>query len=116
MASNELDKAVQNLITMMNKKIEITKVWENASPTANFPNQTINVDLSEYDFALVLFCYDKNSRMVPPSIVPVPHAALNESNTQMRHFIVHDNNIVFDATVSPATMIPKYVFGMKGVD
>jgi len=57
MASNskqdEYNKALQNLLAMSGKKVEIKKVWENANPTSNFSEQDISVDLSDADFVLV---------------------------------------------------------------
>ena len=32
----------------------VVLLWENASPTSNFPAQTINIDYSDYDFLFVV--------------------------------------------------------------
>ena len=36
-----------------NNGIQMKKLWQNASPTSNFAAQTINLDLSEYDYVLI---------------------------------------------------------------
>lgn len=51
----------QNLITSggvaeaLNGKIEIIKLWENASPTSEFAAQTIALDLSGYDMLVISY-------------------------------------------------------------
>lgn len=46
MADNIIDYALQQLL---NQSVKIETIWENARPTSNFPQQTINLDLSKYD-------------------------------------------------------------------
>lgn len=52
---NEYNQALQNLILMNRKKIEIEKVWENASPTSAFAVQDVSLDLNDYDFVRIRF-------------------------------------------------------------
>ena len=56
-SQNELNQALQNLITMNGKKIEIKKVWTNASPTSAFKGQAIDVDFQENDFVMITWRY-----------------------------------------------------------
>lgn len=113
---NEYNQALQNLVKMNRKKIEIKKVWTNASPTSAFPNQTLKLNLSSYDFVIILFKLDKNGRVTSPAITPVGHAGVSAYGNNMRYFLVHTNDITFDS-VSPSTsvMIPYAVYGVKGV-
>lgn len=57
MASNsnqdEYNKALQNLLTMSNKKAEIKKVWENAATGSAFRDQTITVESGD---AYIVVC------------------------------------------------------------
>ena len=114
-SQNEYNQAMQNLITMIGKKIEIKKVWTNASPTSNFGNQTLTLNLSDYDFVLVLLELDKNGRTTLPSIVKVGDNAINECSGNTRYFKTSKTAIKFDSTSSAATMIPLLIYGMKGV-
>lgn len=56
MAKSEIDKAVQNLITMTGKKVEIKKVWANASPNSMFVSQEIpaNIVPTACDWVVVI--------------------------------------------------------------
>lgn len=60
MAKNEIDKAVQNLITMSGKKVEIKKVWENASPTSDFKAQNIDVSVADNELIMIEGMNNKN--------------------------------------------------------
>lgn len=96
--------------------IQIKKVWENASPTSAFPNQTLTLDLLSYDLVIILFNLDSNSRSTSPAIVPIGHPGVSSYGNNVRTFLVHTNDINFD-TASPnsAVMIPYVIYGMKGV-
>lgn len=96
--------------------VSITKVWENASPTSAFGNQKLNVDLSGYSFAMILFKLDANGRIVPPSIVPIGQPAVNAYGNSTRFFLVHTQDITFDSVGPRASvMIPYQIYGIKGV-
>ena len=56
-SQNELNQALQNLITMNGKKIEIKKVWTNASPTSAFAAQTVKVQLPENAMVIIKHRY-----------------------------------------------------------
>lgn len=96
--------------------ISLTKLWENASPTSAFANQTLTLDLSSYDLVIILFNLDKNGRSISPAIVPIGHPGASSHGNDVRAFLVHTNDINFDS-VSPssAVMIPYVIYGIKGV-
>lgn len=96
--------------------ISWTKIWENASPTSAFANQTLTLDFSSYDLIIILFNLDSNERSVSPAIVPVGHPGASSLQNNVRTFLVHTNDINFDS-VSPssAVMIPYVIYGVKGV-
>lgn len=96
--------------------IQIVKLWENASPTSAFANQTLTLDFSSYDLIIILFNLDKNRRSVSPAIVPVGHPGASAFQNNVRTFLLHTNDINFDS-VSPssAVMIPYVIYGVKGV-
>ena len=96
--------------------ISLTKLWENASPTSAFKNQTLTLDLSSYDLVIILFNLDSNGRSTSPAIVPIGHPGVSSYGNNARNFLVHTNDINFDS-VSPssAVMIPYVIYGVKGV-
>ena len=96
--------------------ISLTKLWENASPTSAFANQTLTLDLSSYDLVIILFNLDKNNRSISPAIVPIGHPGASSHGNDVRTFLVHTNDINFD-TASPnsTVMIPYVIYGVKGV-
>lgn len=96
--------------------ISLTKLWENASPTSAFANQTLTLDLSSYDLVIILFNLDRNNRSISPAIVPIGHPGASSYGNNVRTFLVHTNDINFDS-VSPssAVMIPYVIYGVKGV-
>ena len=108
----------KNWVRILDEKngVQIKKVWQNASPTSAFGNQKLNVDLSGYSFAIILFKLDANGRVVPPSIVPIGQPAINAYGNSTRFFLVHTQDITFDSVgPSASVMIPYQIYGMKGV-
>lgn len=96
--------------------VQIEKLWENASPTSAFGNQTITLDLSSYNLVLILFKLDRNGRVATPAITPIGHPGLSAYGTNVRYFLVHTNDIKFDdVTPNSSTMIPFKIYGVKGV-
>lgn len=95
---------------------QIVKLWENASPTSAFANQTLTLDFSSYDLVIILFNLDSNGRSVSPAIVPVEHPGASAFQNNVRTFLVHTNDIKFDdVSPSSAVMIPYVICGVKGV-
>lgn len=108
----------KNWVRSLDEKngVQIKKVWQNASPTSAFGNQKLDVDLSGYSFAMILFKLDANGRVVPPSIVPIGQPAVNAYGNSTRFFLVHTQDITFDSVgPSASVMIPYQIYGMKGV-
>ena len=108
----------KNWVRILDEKngVQIKKVWQNASPTSAFPNQKLDVDLSDYDLVMILFKLDANGRVAPPSIVPIGQPAVNAYGNNTRFFLVHTQDITFDsAGPSASVMIPYQIYGMKGV-
>lgn len=54
---NENNQALQNLILMNRKKIEIEKVWSNASPTSTFRAQQVTIVDNDYDAIDMVFLF-----------------------------------------------------------
>ena len=56
-SQNEINQALQNLITMNKNKAEIKRVYINASPDSEFNAQTVPSDMGDYSKYFVLFGY-----------------------------------------------------------
>lgn len=96
--------------------IQIVKLWENASPTSAFANQTLTLDFSSYDLIIVLFNLDSNGRSASPAIAPIGHPGISAYGNNVRSFLSYTDSVKFDG-VSPnsAVMIPYVIYGVKGV-
>ena len=117
---DEIDIGMQNLIKMTNAKVALTKLWENASWTSAFANQKITLDLSGYDYVMVIFNQNtsSNTRMTPPIISPAANGGgiINAADGSRRYFTNNYTFVNFD-TVYPANgtanCIPLFVYGIK---
>ena len=117
---NDIDSSIQNLIKMTNAKVALTKLWENASWTSAFANQKITLDLSGYDYVMVIFNQNtsSNTRMTPPIISPAANGGgiINAADGSRRYFTNNYTFVNFD-TVYPANgtanCIPLFVYGIK---
>lgn len=108
--------------------ISWTKLWENANTASAFPNQKISLDLSGYDYVVIVGNIDKNSnaRMVPPVITKVGRGGVYQNGAVVsgtyapyrRYFTTDATGVNFD-TVYPSSgtdnNIPCFIFGIKGV-
>lgn len=120
---SKVDKAIQQLLEMnldiKGSKAEIDLLWENASPTSAFANQTINLDLSAYNMVMVLGRSSSTSaRMLPAAITkPVIGGIILGGNTgngiAIRQFVTSQNYVKFDVTTSVTDNIPVFIYGIK---
>ena len=117
---DEIDIGMQNLIKMTNGKVSFTKLWENASWTSAFANQKITLDLSGYDYVMVIFNQNtsSNTRMTPPIISAAANGGgiINAADGSRRYFTNNYTFVNFDA-VYPAggtsNCIPLFIYGIK---
>ena len=117
---NDIDSSIQNLIKMTNAKVALTKLWENASWTSAFANQKITLNLSGYDYVMVIFNQNtsSNTRMTPPIISPAANGGgvINAADGSRRYFTNNYTFVNFD-TVYPAggtsNCIPLFIYGIK---
>lgn len=61
MATNTNDKALQQLLNISGKKVDMKLLWENASPTSTFAKQKITLDLTEYSAFVIIIRYSTGS-------------------------------------------------------
>ena len=123
-ASAEMWAAIEN-------KMEMTLLWENASPTSEFPAQTIPVNLTDYEHVGIEFTASAWSESGEQPIRIVRKSAalkymgehLNgESGNVSREITtMTDTGISFGTgyhnTYSDNTwMIPTRIYGVKGVE
>ena len=121
------------------KKIEIVKLWENASPSSDFAAQTIALDLAGYDFVIMSANFSASSEVGKGGYHAL--AAVGGSgrfyvignistNTEMRMYnrqaIVTETGVEFGDTISHKFdeasyttannyAIPLVIYGIKGV-
>lgn len=102
--------------------MSLTKLWENASWTSAFSDQKITLDLSGYDYVMIIFNYStsSNTRMIPPIFSPVENGGgvINNAEGGRRYFTNTSTFINFDTTYptnTKTTCIPLFVYGVKGV-
>lgn len=132
---DDAEDDIAELKTSLNGKMaNWVLLWTNASPTSNFPIQTVSLDLSEYDFVCVPFFSDTgNSRgatmIFPKNGVPqrvgIPGRNQNRLNFLRRDITVSATGLYFDAgmadystqdgVTSDTIMIPDKIYGIKGV-
>lgn len=104
----QVTKANSGMVTM-------DLLWENASPTSSFANQTINLDMTEYDLIKVHFNLDANKRALPSFDSPTGRACFYESSGYTRHFAISTDKITFTDASNAGAIIPVKIFGIKGV-
>lgn len=129
---------VANYIKALNE-IQIQKVWENASPGSDFPEQTIQLNATDASFILVVFKITKNSNLWKVAILTcdgnsyIMDAPYNTDyasggtviGTAFRGAIWKSNGIQFGKGYSkdysdknpierPAFIIPIKIFTVKG--
>ena len=139
-SQNECNQALQNLILMNRKKIEIKKVWTNASPGSDFVGQTIKLNLTDMSFAIVAFKITKNSNLWKVAILTcdgnsyIMDAPYNTDyasggtviGTAFRGAVCQSDGIQFgkgyskdhldkNAVERPSFVIPVKKFAVKGV-
>ncbi|MGN1167200.1 MAG: hypothetical protein ACI4S2_12335 [Lachnospiraceae bacterium] len=118
--------------------VSIDKLWENASPTSNFASQTISLNLTDYDFIIVVFRYSIASNKYISAMAPINHDgvgnqvfgsfAIGEGGAMLAHWRqtseVSDTKITFmdgykstanSNAVDNSYCIPVEIFGGKGV-
>lgn len=129
---NRTDNVSYNILT--GKTHGMACVWENASPTSSFEAQTLNLDISAYEMVLIIFSAINVSTTSHTVTVAIPRAHDGIANhiTQARYdsgsYICGrtvtvnftDGTLVFQAgsqngTTMNARMIPRYIYGIKGV-
>ena len=101
-------------------------LWTNASPTSSFSAQTVQLDLSAYDFILVYAMWSTSYQfIIPPHIafIPITDARIDSTDTGgqslEREFSTDSTGVTFSVgklgTSNNNTMIIPYkIYGIKG--
>lgn len=107
-------------------------LWTNPSPTAQFNAQTISLNLSEYDYILVISEHANNLPKYPRSNVLVKvggekfqglsasQDAIASGNGRSRYIQatttgVQISNAIMNTSYSNSGVIPLYIFGIKDI-
>lgn len=112
-----------------NNGAQIKKLWQNASPASAFAAQTISLNLSEYDFVLVVYNYAKGTAQQDSQIIEM-------GKTGLLNMSAGSNGTVLSRKAEPSTTgvffeganryttsnsatndyaIPISIYGIKGV-
>lgn len=100
------------------------EVWTNLSPSANFANQTVSIDLSGYDYVCVAVKgapTDSNTigadSVHSIGLFPVPcsSAEIVCYGQNLRTLNVTTSGVQFVSGSSAARVIPIKIFGVKGL-
>ena len=122
--AQEIDDAIARALpggaidTALQKKVEIKLLWENASPSSSFENQTISLDLSNYNAVIVNLNHSNSIPAVQSSIfVPIGEQgcmwdSYSESQSY-RIFAVAWTGVIFSQSTGSGYGIPKQIFRVK---
>lgn len=118
--------------TAVNSKVQMTKLWQNSSPSSTFAGQTVSVDLSSYTNAGIVFKQANSSDFYYPLAIyqkgfSGAYAASSNGTLTRREIssisdksIVFGNGMYYDQTEetnksSAGTLVPYMIYGIKGV-
>ena len=136
-----LKQIIYKINTLNKNKIEIVKLWENASPTSSFAKQTINLDMTGYDYIDVYVVRNKatdanfqssayrlrlpvDTHLIfiePPNINNVEYYARGITITSSKDKITFTSgmrralNLSNLSTNTDEVVIPVEIYGIKGV-
>lgn len=103
----------------------MTLLWENASPNSAFAGQTINLDLSGYDHALIEFCLNPIAWQIKTSAwyrvdagESIVSVADGNPYTYLRGVTVNTNNVTFGtgrlgSTENNNNLVPLRIYGIN---
>ena len=105
--------------------VEMKLLWRNASPTSDFSAQTLTLDLSEYDAAIVSYAQSRNDGRISSSILCMKDRSISigayRGASIKRTCEVMETGVKFgDASSSSgntnSSIVPYEIFGVKGVE
>lgn len=102
--------------------ISIKKLWTNASPSSSFAAQSISLDISKFDYIMMICNYAKNysKRMMPPGLCLATagfQATCTNLDTLRTVEIVSNSSVKVGnpGNGNADELVPCYIFGIKGV-
>lgn len=123
-----LKQIIYKINTLNKNKIEIVKLWENASPTSSFGKQTVSLDLSDYGLIIAdgIESTTESKNVSALAVKGKIHRLICLYNArQVREFTANDNGVTFENAYhasldgvmasNNACMIPIAIYGVKGV-
>lgn len=111
-----VDTVADGLKALTDQKLSMTLLWENASPTSEFPAQTIALDLSKYDAVQVEFA--ESWQTMSPRINVGKHGGVDQIGDIYRDvdsyfYVAHRDIRVTTTGVSFADRLYKYANGQR---
>ena len=122
-----VEDALNDLYTRSQALSKPELIWTNPAPTAAFAAQTIELDLSEYDYLIIIPKLTNSSNIVPQTsvLVKIPSGtegySMSSTGTTawVRKFFVSTTGITFNKATTGSSnnttnIIPYKIYGIKG--
>lgn len=119
---NNRISALEKDMTSVEDKIgnvRITKIWDNPTPTVNFPEQTITVDVVGFDLIAIIAKNTAGSDAMVTNITLNGHTGLiisagNEIYSRAFNTVTKNFTAGYKgATVDDSVLIPYQIYGIK---
>ena len=121
---NGVTDALNDLYLHTDPALMPVLLWTNPNPTAAFAAQTLEMNLSEYKYLIVVINATTSNTSNSYGIVPINNAdsvGIGRSNgsTVVRHFQATSNSVIISAAKSGTAYwnseaIPYKIYGIKG--
>lgn len=123
--SDDNNMTLSQIISELNNNLglKLDLLWENASPTSAFGQQTISLDFSHYELILIYFNFSKNDHTKISALAKMlgTYSAIDKSGDNIvgRTFEIRINNIIyFDPAMygyntNNDYLIPSEIYGVK---
>ena len=120
--NDNMDLLDETFSTLM----RMERAWQNASPTSEFAAQTISLDLSEYDFIMVLYMHRVTFQTTLSSTLKKGQlgnliSVTSDNLTGYRSVTFTDSGVTFGECIYSKTnsnngfCVPYEIYGIKGV-
>lgn len=116
-------RGADTFIPFSGSNIEL--LWTNPSPSANFPAQTLSLDLTDYDAVIIELKHNASATQVRRElcIKGYTNRVLTSANGQLiggdmwgRNVTVNEDSLVFGTPTTASNQIPTRIYGVKYED
>lgn len=117
--SDQINNNDNSLITgkgvsdALSNKLGLTKIWQNASPTSFFPNQTIKCKDLKYDLYLIVFYHNIDEQQAILKFGLKDISTYSASGNNYRIWTATNEGIIFEKCSYENVLIPYQIYGVK---